>query len=80
MLVSSAKSMESKAFDTLYKSLMYNKNNKGPKIHPKIDMYVTEVWHTLYRKPNLLRRMVSFRFISLTVFCSVAKISQAGLS
>ena len=27
MLVSSAKSMKSKAFDTLHKSLMYNKNN-----------------------------------------------------
>ena len=39
--------MESKAFDALYKSLTYNKNNNGPKIHPKIDMYVTEVWHKL---------------------------------
>ena len=34
MLVSSAKSMKSKAFNTLDKSLMYNKNNYGPKIDP----------------------------------------------
>ena len=34
MLVSSAKSMKSKAFDKLHKSLMYNKNNNGPKIDP----------------------------------------------
>ena len=34
MLVSSAKSMKSKAFDTLQKSLMYNKNNNGPNIDP----------------------------------------------
>ena len=32
--VSSAKSMKSKAFDTLHKSLMYYKNNNGPKIDP----------------------------------------------
>ena len=34
MLVSSAKSMKSKAFDTLHKSLMYYKNNNEPKIDP----------------------------------------------
>ena len=32
--VSSAKIMKSKAFDTLHKSLMYYKNNNGPKIDP----------------------------------------------
>ena len=34
VLVSSAKGMKSKAFDTLHKSLMYYKNNNGPKIDP----------------------------------------------
>ena len=34
MLVLSANSMKSKAFDTLHKSLMYNKNNTRPKIDP----------------------------------------------
>ena len=34
VLVSSAKSMKSKAFDTLHKSLIYYKNNNGPKIDP----------------------------------------------
>ena len=34
MLVSSAKSMKSRAFDTLHKSLMYNKNNNGRKVDP----------------------------------------------
>ena len=28
------KSKKFKAFDTLHKSLMYNKNNNGPKINP----------------------------------------------
>ena len=32
MLVLSAKSMKFKAFDALHESLMYNKNNNGPKI------------------------------------------------
>ena len=51
MLVLSAKSMKSKAFHASHESLMYNKNNNGPKIDPcgtPYLMYLEEELKPLY--------------------------------
>ena len=50
--------MKSKAFDTSHKSLMYNKNNNGPKIDPwgtPYLMYLEEELKPLYSANGVLQ-------------------------